>query len=150
MKTPRFLFVLANTGMLFGEDWPVVKKAVALAILDGKIYPHKYPHNFGQLHYRSACDWSGLPKNFCKWKRNCLFHLQNVCFGEKSLWDICNKSGEIIIPANRRMTTKLLREISDQYQDLLLDNPLAKKMFGICMEEYGKKKDNVRKKLLNL
>ncbi|MDF7800534.1 DNA-directed RNA polymerase subunit beta [Pontiellaceae bacterium B1224] len=76
--------------------------------------------------------------------------LSNILLGEKIPLDVMNaSSGDIIIPANRKITKTLLRKLAANYADVEIDpSPIRIKIMGIIDEYRNKfteaKQDKVR------
>ncbi len=69
--------------------------------------------------------------------------LSNILLGEKIPLDVVNMdSGEIIIPANRKITKTLLRKLASAYNHIEIDpSPIQIKIQGIISEFSGKFQD---------
>ncbi len=66
--------------------------------------------------------------------------LSNILLGEKIPLDVMNaESGDVIIPANRKITKTLLRKLAANYQHVEIDpSPIRIKIMGIIDEYRGK------------
>jgi DNA-directed RNA polymerase subunit beta len=71
--------------------------------------------------------------------------LSNILLGEKIPLDVVNmESGDIIIPANRKITKTLLRKLAANYEHVEIDpSPIRIKIMGI-IDEYRNKFDEAK------
>ncbi|MBT3912246.1 MAG: DNA-directed RNA polymerase subunit beta [Verrucomicrobia bacterium] len=74
-------------------------------------------------------------------------NLSNILLGEKIPLDVTNsESGEVIIPANRKITKTLLRKLSQVYDQISIDpSPIKNKILEI-ISGFTKKFDDLKEK----